>query len=219
MDQENKNPSEAAEEAANAAEKPNETVQTAGASDASAGNGEEKNEVDSATEDADLEEKKKSAKKRIRKLEHEVEELQKQLTEAQAQTAAQKDQYIRLYAEFDNYRKRTAKERDGIYTDAYADALKTLLPIIDNLERANASAGDPQKLAEGLAIVLRSAQDALKKMGISEIACDTFDPNLHNAVFHVEDEQYGEGQILEVLQKGYMRGDRVIRYAMVKVAN
>ena len=218
MDQEKKNPNEAANDADDTAKKQDVTAQAADTPAAPADDKEEKDETEPAG-DADLEEKKKSAKKRIRKLEHEVEELQKQVTEAQAQTAAQKDQYIRLYAEFDNYRKRTAKERDGIYTDAFADALKTLLPIIDNLERANANSSDPQKLAEGLAIVLRSAQDALKKMGITEIACDTFDPNLPNAVFHVEDDRYGEGQILEVLQKGYMRGDRVIRYAMVKVAN
>ena len=146
MDQEKKNPNEAANDADDTAKKQDVTAQAADTSAAPADDKEEKDETEPAG-DADLEEKKKSAKKRIRKLEHEVEELQKQVTEAQAQTAAQKDQYIRLYAEFDNYRKRTAKERDGIYTDAFADALKTLLPIIDNLERANANSSDPQKLA------------------------------------------------------------------------
>lgn len=224
MEQENKNPSkEAPAEEAKATETQASTVNadtadtTVEAAAETVGTADGQSTAES--EAGDLDEKKKSAKKRIRKLEHEVEELQKKVEKAAEEAAAQKEQYLRLYAEYDNYRKRTQKERDGIYTDAFSDALKTLLPIIDNLERAEANAGDAQKLAEGLAIVLRSAKDALGKMGITEIACETFDPNLHNAVFHVEDEQYGEGQIIEVLQKGYIRGDRVIRYAMVKVAN
>lgn len=160
---------------------------------------------------------KKNAKKKIRKLEKEISDLQGEVKAGEQKLAELNDQYVRLYAEYDNFRKRSAKEREGVYTDAYADAVKYLLPIIDNLERAEKTVGDG--VGEGLAIIMRSAQDALSKMGITEIPCETFDPNFHNAVFHVEDESYGENVIVEVLQKGYMRGDRVIRYAMVKVAN
>lgn len=169
-------------------------------------------------DDADLEEKKKSAKKKIRGLEKQVAELEGKLSENEKIVAELNDKYLRLYAEYDNFRRRSAKEREGVYTDAYAEAVKYLLPIIDNLERAASMAGD-SGFSEGLAIIMRSANDALAKMGITEIECKEFDPNFHNAVMHIEDESCGENQIVEVLQKGYMRGDRVIRYAMVKVAN
>ena len=148
-------------------------------------------------------------KKKIKKLEQELAEAS--------------DKYARLYAEYDNFRKRSAKELEGRYADAYVDALTQILPILDNLDRAaqfsDADAESP--MAKGLEMTRRSFVETLSKMGVSEIEAlgKPFDPNLHNAVMHVEDENAGESEIVEVFMKGYIRGDRVLRYAMVKVAN
>ena len=128
------------------------------------------------------------------------------------------DKYLRVVAEYDNFRKRSLKERDGIYTDAYIDAVKEILPIVDNMERAEAYLGEDAS-SEGIKMIMNAIHSALTKMGVSEIETKTFDPNCHNAVMHVDDENYGENEIVEVFQKGYKRGDKVIRYAMVKVAN
>ena len=127
---------------------------------------------------------------------------------------------MRMMAEYDNFRKRSAKERDGIYGDAICDAIGEILPVVDNLERA-AIYSDAEKVAEGLALTAKSVHALFEKLGIEETAKagDTFDPNLHNAVMHVEDEEHAEGEILDVFQKGYRKGDKIIRYAMVKVAN
>ena len=128
------------------------------------------------------------------------------------------DKYLRVVAEYDNFRKRSLKERDGIYADAYIDAVKEILPIIDNMERAEAYLNDDAS-SEGVKMIMNSFRLALEKMGVSEIETKAFDPNYHNAVMHIDDESYGENEIIEVFQKGYKKGDKVIRYAMVKVAN
>lgn len=128
------------------------------------------------------------------------------------------DKYLRVVAEYDNFRKRSLKERDGIYADAYIDAVKEILPIIDNMERAEAYLSDDAS-SEGVKMIMNSFRQALEKMGVSEIETKAFDPNYHNAVMHIDDESYGENEIIEVFQKGYKKGDKVIRYAMVKVAN
>ncbi len=128
------------------------------------------------------------------------------------------DKYLRVVAEYDNFRKRSLKERDGIYADAYIDAVKQILPIVDNMERAEAYMGD-DGASEGVKMIMNSIHDALSKMGVTEIETKTFDPNYHNAVMHIDDENYAEGEIVEVFQKGYKLKDKVIRYAMVKVAN
>ena len=130
------------------------------------------------------------------------------------------ERYLRMLAEYDNFRKRSAKEREGIYADAYTDALISILPVLDNLERADACK-ESDALAKGLELTLKSFRDTLAKMGVEEIEAEgkPFDPNFHNAVMHVEDESFGESEIVEVLMKGYKRGDKVIRYSMVKVAN
>ena len=128
------------------------------------------------------------------------------------------DKYLRTLAEYDNFRKRTAKERDGIYQEAYVDAVKNLLPIIDNMERAVDYASDDAS-RDGIKMIISSAYATLEKMGVKLIETKTFDPLLHNAVMHIDDESLGEGEIVEVFQKGYILGERVIRYAMVKVAN
>ena len=148
----------------------------------------------------------------------ELEEAKKKISELQKKCDETNDKYLRIMAEYDNFRKRTAKERDGIYKDAYSDAIKEILPLVDNMERACAYANG-EELAKGVGMIVSSISDTLKKMGVSEIETKKFDPNLHNAVMHVEDENLGEGEIVEVFQKGYMLGDKVIRHAMVKVAN
>jgi molecular chaperone GrpE len=130
------------------------------------------------------------------------------------------DKYLRLYAEYDNFRRRSAKEREAIYFDAKSDAVKNILPILDNMERATAFT-EADKILEGMNLILKSFNENLSKMDVKEIEAlgKTFDPNIHYAVMHVEDEAYGESEVVEVLQKGYICGDKVIRYAMVKVAN
>lgn len=147
-----------------------------------------------------------------------VSEADAKIAELEAKNAELSDKYLRLMAEYDNFRKRTAKERDGIYAEAYIDAIKQLLPMLDNMERAQAyMQGDG--VSEGVNMIITSIRVAFEKMGVIEIETKTFDPNVHNAVMHVDDESLGEGEIVEVFQKGYMLKEKVIRYAMVKVAN
>ena len=153
-----------------------------------------------------------------KKLEAEIEKLKAELEAKNAELAAENDKYMRMLAEYDNFRRRTAKERENIYADAYADAITEILPIIDNLERA-AMYSDAESVGKGVQLTLKGLSSVFEKIGVCEIETETFDPNLHNAVMHVEDEAYGEGAIVEVLQKGYRKGDKIIRYAMVKVAN
>ena len=132
------------------------------------------------------------------------------------------DKYIRLYAEYENFRKRTAKEKDEIYANAAADVLKNILPVMDNFERALQFTGDePEKVLEGLQMIGGQFAASLSKIGVEEIpaAGERFDPERHYAVAHEKDESQLESTVTEVLQKGYLRGGRVIRPAMVKVVN
>ena len=161
-------------------------------------------EIDEATENV-------SEENPYKEYEDKIEELEKKNYDLN-------DKYLRVVAEYDNFRKRSLKERDGIYADAYIDAVKEILPIIDNMERAEAYLSDDAS-SEGVKMIMNSFRQALEKMGVSEIETKAFDPNYHNAVMHIDDEAYGENEIVEVFQKGYKKGDKVIRYAMVKVAN
>ena len=131
------------------------------------------------------------------------------------------DKYLRLAAEYDNYRKRTAKEKESIYGDAKADTIKPLLAVYDNLERGFAQYDEADAPRQGLELILRQFTETLTKLGVTEIEAkgQPFDPGLHNAVMHVEDETAGENTVVEVFQKGFMLGDKVLRFAMVKVAN
>ena len=140
-----------------------------------------------------------------------IEELEKTASDSN-------DRYLRVLAEYDNFRKRTIKERDSIYADAYIDAVKQLIPVVDNVERALEYAND-EGTKKGMELIVSSIHQTLEKMGVKEIETKTFDPNVHNAVMHIDDEALGENEIVEVFQKGYILGERVIRYAMVKVAN
>ena len=184
-------------------------------------------EIDKASESVMNELSKKDKKREDKQLREENrkltaknKELGDSLEKAQKEHDELQDKYLRVCAEYDNFRKRTQKERDGIFTDAYSDALKEILPIFDNLERA-ALYTEPDKLTEGLELIFKSAKEMLTKLGVEEFGAvgEKFDPNIHNAVMHIEDDTLGEEEIIEVFQKGYKRGDKIIRHAMVKVAN
>ncbi len=142
------------------------------------------------------------------------------IAELEAQLKEKDDKYLRMAAEYDNFRRRSREEKDGIYEGAVADTFSELLPIIDNLERA-ALYEDGEKVKEGLAMTAKSVEAVMTKLGVEGFgaAGDTFDPNIHNAVMHIDDEALGEGELVEVFQKGYRKGKRIIRFAMVKSAN
>ncbi len=160
----------------------------------------------------------KADKKKLKKTEAALADLQKQLEKNKTELDECNDKYMRMMAEYDNFRRRSAKEKEGIYADAFADCVGSMLPILDNLERAGKT-DNLEGLKKGLELTAKAFEDALGKMGITEVEYKTFDPNFHNAVMHIEDDAYGESEIVEVFQRGYCKGDKVIRYAMVKVAN
>ena len=131
------------------------------------------------------------------------------------------DRYLRLLAEYDNYRKRSQKEKDGLYADIKSDTVAKFLPVYDNLVRALAQSTEDEAYRRGVEMIMAQFNTTLEKLGATRIDClgQKFDPSLHNAVMHVEDEEKGENEIVEVFQEGFMMGEKVIRYAMVKVAN
>lgn len=168
----------------------------------------------------------KKEKKDLSKLQKEFDGVKKELQKTKEELEAQKEQatsqndrYLRMMAEYDNFRKRAAAEKDATYNSALTDVLTEILPVIDTLEMAVKYSTESDSLKKGVEMTLVKFKEVLDKLGVTEVDAKTFDPNLHNAVMHVEDEQYGEGEILEVFQKGYKKGDKIIRYAMVKVAN
>lgn len=136
------------------------------------------------------------------------------------------DKYMRLAAEYDNFRRRSQKERESLYGEAVAEVVKAWLPVIDNLDRAEFVAEkyeskEAKKLAEGISMIQKQVNEVLEKLGVEEIDCcdKQFDPELHEAVMHIEDDNYGPSAIVDILRKGYRRNDRIIRHVMVKVAN
>lgn len=135
------------------------------------------------------------------------------------------DKFMRLYAEFDNFKKRTIKEKDARYADAVIDTVQAFLPVIDNLERAEAvevEGDEAKKVKEGVSLVLKQVKETLQKLNISEIPAvgEEFNPNLHEAIMHVEDETIADNVVVEEFMKGYiLKNDRVVRHSMVKVAN
>ena len=145
-----------------------------------------------------------------------------QMELAAKQLESVKDQFVRLTAEYDNYRKRTAKEKDGLYQDARADTIREFLAVYDNLERACAAEGDddsPHK--KGLVMIFHQYQEILQKLGVEEIPAQgrPFDPETMNAVMHVDDENLSENVVAQVFQAGFRLGDKVVRHAIVQVAN
>lgn len=144
-----------------------------------------------------------------------------ELEQKEAEIARLNDQLLRSLAEFDNYRKRTLREKETIYPEATAAAVTPFLAVIDDFERAlEAECSDP-KFREGVEMIYKSFLGVLEKFAVQAVGApgDAFDPQLHNAVMHIEDESKGEGEITQVFQKGYRMGDRVLRHAMVQVAN
>ena len=138
------------------------------------------------------------------------------------QLAALNDQHLRLAAEYDNYRKRTTREKETIYQDAKMDTIAKFLEVYDNLERAVTQAGDDDNVhKKGMEMIFHQLQGILEKLGVTVIdpAGQPFDPERHNAVMHVDDENLGENVVAQVFQKGFLLGDRVIRFATVQVAN
>ena len=149
-----------------------------------------------------------------------AEELSAEIEALKAKIAEQDDKYLRMAAEYDNFRRRSREEKDAIYETALTDTVGELLPIIDNLERA-AMYDDGEKVKEGLVMTAKATIEVFKKLGVEDFGKvgETFDPNMHNAVMHIDDDSLSEGEIVEVFQKGYKRGKRIIRFAMVKSAN
>ena len=174
----------------------------------------EDKKIHATAEEAVASEKKdKKSAKADKKLLEEIEELKAKLAEGD-------DRYLRMAAEYDNFRRRSREEKDALYETAMADTVRELLPIIDNLDRA-AAFTDGKQVLDGLILTAKATANVFEKLGVEEFGKvgDTFDPNIHNAVFHVDDPAYGEGEIVEVFQKGYKKGKHIIRFAMVKTAN
>lgn len=134
---------------------------------------------------------------------------------------AEQDKYLRLLAEYDNFRRRSAKERENIYTDVRCETLKKFLPVYDSLSRALAQTPEDDVCRKGLEMIMTQYEKSLEQLGVKMIEAvgQPFDANLHNAVMHIEDENYGENIIVEEFEKGFQVGDKILRYSMVKVAN
>ena len=144
----------------------------------------------------------------------ELEALKKSLSD-------QEDKFLRLAAEYDNYRRRSQKEKESAWSDAKADTAAAFLPVYDNLERALKQETADEAYKKGVEMTMKGLQDALTGLGVEVIPAlgETFDPNRHNAVMHADDPEAGENTIVEVFQQGFMCGEKVIRFSMVKVAN
>ncbi len=150
------------------------------------------------------------------------EEVLEETSEERDELAECKEQLLRTLAEYDNYRKRTAKEKEALRKECIADSVESFLPVIDNLHRAKESLASQEGVdTQGVELVLKQFEEIMASLGVEEIIAEgqEFDPNLHNAVMHVEDENLGENMVAEVFSKGYRIGDRVIRHCVVKVAN
>ena len=166
-----------------------------------------------------------SKEKKGKKKKEKTYTLNQQQMEAMELAAKQldsvKDQFVRLTAEYDNYRKRTTKEKDNIYQDAKADTVKPFLDVYDNLLRGAAQFAEDDPNRQGMELICKQFVDVLGKLGVTEIEAmgKPFDPERHNAVMHVEDEEIEESTVVEVFQKGFIMGDKVLRFSMVKVAN
>lgn len=176
----------------------------------------EDNNLNENTENNEEDESKENSEDTFTMLRKSKDEVKKLTNEVQTL----KDRLLRQTAEYDNFRKRTAKEKEGIYTDACVDVLKEILPVADNLERAILAEGNFEDLKKGIEMTIKGLQSAFEKLGVEEIdASKDFDPNLHQAVMHIEDENFDKNQVAEVFMKGYKRGEKVIRHSVVKVAN
>lgn len=174
----------------------------------------EKEKVEKEAAEANVEEKTNEAKPKEAPERTELEKLQDDY-------AALNDKYLRLMAEYDNFRKRSQRERDAIYPEATAAAATAFLNVADNFERALAAECADAEYKKGTELTYQSLMEAFSKLKVEKFGepGDAFDPNRHNAVMHVEDDSVENETVVEVFQKGYLLGDRIIRHAMVKVAN
>ena len=185
---------------------------------------EEINDTESETSSENIKNQKKDKSFLGKKKQNaEIEKLQKVNQELQVELDEQKDKYARLAAEYDNYRKRTTKEIDMRYADAKADVWKNIINIVDDFERV-IKADIPvecQNYKDGVNLIYKKITEMMTAAGIEEIKAlnEQFDPELHNAVMHIDSDEAGENEVVEVFMKGYKLGDKVIRFSMVKVAN
>lgn len=184
-----------------------------------------KEEVEEETkEETEQEEESKEqvTKETVTKEEQKEETLKdKQLEEAEAKAKEYLDRWQRLMAEFDNYRKRSEKEKSDSYDYAVSNTVAELLPIIDNFERALNIESTDKTLYTGVKMIYKQIMDLLENLHVSQIEAVgmTFDPKFHNAIMHIDDEKFGENMIAEEIQKGYLYKEKVIRHSVVKVAN
>ena len=172
-------------------------------------------EIKEETAEEKTEVKKEKKPKKESKKEQELRETAEKLI------AEEKEKYLRLAAEYDNFRKRSQKERESLYNDIKADTLLKFLPVYDNLVRALAQETADEAYRKGVEMIMTQFDTTMEKLGVKEIPAlgEKFDPVYHNAVMHVDDESLGENEVIEVFQKGFMLNDKIIRFAMVKVAN
>ena len=177
----------------------------------------EETKSDEAPEETKDEEKDKKSKKDEKKADKKEEKKPSQADELKTAN----DKYLRLMAEYDNYRKRSQKEKDNLYTEIRSETVEKFLPVYDNLERALAQETQDAAFKKGVEMTMNQLVSVMEKLGVESFgaAGDHFDPQLHNAVMHIEDESLGENVIAEVFQKGFKVGEKVVRFAMVKVAN
>lgn len=172
---------------------------------------------EAAEESADAQ----TAEEAVDETENELEKLGTKIKELETQVAQLKDKELRQFAEFDNFRKRTQREKAETYKNAAADCILPFITVLDNLERALEAAAEDNDFKSGIDMIVKQFREVLAKQDVHEIEAQgkPFDPLVHNAVNQVEDENFGENTICQVFQKGYKMGDKVIRHAMVVVAN
>lgn len=159
-------------------------------------------------------------KKQLQALKDENSNLKEENKLRSNKLKAVEEKYSNLFSEYDNFRKRTIKEKEGIFNDSCETILKEFLPVLDNLERAVVADGNIEDLKNGVEIIIKSFKSALGKLEVEEISTEgEFDPNVHDAVMHIEDKNLGKNEVTQVFQKGYKRGEKVLRHSMVQVAN
>ena len=183
---------------------------------------EEVKEETAAPEESKSEKKEEKKEKRFgKKKDEERAALEAEKEALEKEKAALNDQYLRICAEYDNYRRRSQKEKDNLYGEIKASTVLQVLPVYDNLERALKQGTEDEAYRKGVEMIMSQFNATLEKLGVKKIESlgQTFDPNKHNAVMHVDDESLGENVIVDVFQEGFTVGDKVIRFAMVKVAN
>lgn len=167
------------------------------------------------------EESREAEKKEKRRFGRKPSREEEKIAALEKEKANLNDKFLRICAEYDNFRKRSQKEKDALYGDIKANTVTQFLPVYDNLERAMKQNTEDEAYKKGVEMIMTQFCSTLEKLGVKEIEClgEKFDPAMHNAVMHVDDEEKGENEIVEVFQKGFKLGDKVIRFAMVKVAN